>query len=113
LALLGVFIDRRVEFHADAIRESVNANSVLLQDRLASQAAFLSQRAGDAAFGQQQAVGQLAVQIHQQALVMTYSDCFWILGAGLLLLMPLILVLRSAPALNAPIPTARSAHEPA
>jgi DHA2 family multidrug resistance protein len=113
LALLGVFIDRRVEFHADAIRESVNANSVLLQDRLASQAAFFSQRAGDAAFGQQQAVGQLAVQIHQQALVMTYSDCFWILGAGLLLLMPLILVLRSAPALNAPIPTARSAHEPA
>jgi MFS transporter, DHA2 family, multidrug resistance protein len=119
LALLGVFIDRRVEFHADAIRESVNANSVLLQDRIASQAAFFAQRAGDSAYGQQQAIGQIAVQIHQQALVMTYSDCFWVLGAGLLLLMPLILMLRSAPSTGVHVAAAggrdaaRSMHEPA
>jgi DHA2 family multidrug resistance protein len=98
LALLGVFIDRRIEGHADAIRESVSANSQLLQERLASQAAFFSQQSGDLAHGQQQAIGQLALQIHQQAMVITYSDCFWILGVGLLVMLPMVALLRAPPA---------------
>jgi MFS transporter, DHA2 family, multidrug resistance protein len=102
LALLGVFIDRRVEGHADMIRESVNANSPLLQERIASQAAFFAERGGDIAYGQQQALGQLALQIHQQAMVITYSECFWVLGMGLILMLPLILLLRPPPA-RAPV----------
>jgi DHA2 family multidrug resistance protein len=94
LALQGVFIDRRTEVHADAIRESVTANSTLLQERIAQQSAFFSERGGDLAHANQQAIGQLALQIHQQAMVMTYSDCFWILGAGLFVLLPLVLLLR-------------------
>jgi MFS transporter, DHA2 family, multidrug resistance protein len=99
LALLGVFIDRRVEHHADAIRASVNANSQLLQERLASQAGAFVANGGDAATGQQQAIGQLALQIHSQAMVMTFSDCFWILGVGLLVLLPLVLLLKAPPPL--------------
>jgi MFS transporter, DHA2 family, multidrug resistance protein len=100
LALQGVFIDRRIEAHADAIRESVTANSTLLQERLASQAAFFAERSGDAAGGNAQAIGQLAQQIHLQAVVMTYSDCFWILGVGLIVLMPMVLILRKSAALG-------------
>jgi DHA2 family multidrug resistance protein len=95
LALLGVFIDRRTEGHADAIRESVNANSVQLQDHLAQQGAFFSAQSGDAAYGLKAAIASLAQQIHQQAMVMTYSDCFWLLGVALLVMMPLVLILRS------------------
>ena len=94
LALQGVFIDRRTELHADSIRESVTANSLLLQERLAGQAAVFAERTGDAAHASSQAVGQLARQIHQQAMVMTYSDCFWLLGTGLLVLTPMVLLLR-------------------
>jgi DHA2 family multidrug resistance protein len=94
LALFGVFIDRRVEHHADAIRASVNANSQLLQERLAAQAGMFAERSGDLVQGQQAAVGQLALQIHQQALVMTYSDCFWVMGIVLLLLIPVAMRLK-------------------
>ncbi len=97
LAILGVFIDRRIEAHADVIRDSVNANSQLLQERLAGQAAAFVERGGDALHAQQQAIGQLAAQIHQQAMVMTYSDCFWVLGVGLICLLPLVLLLRANP----------------
>ncbi|HTY48778.1 MAG TPA: DHA2 family efflux MFS transporter permease subunit, partial [Steroidobacteraceae bacterium] len=83
LALLGVFIDRRVEGHADMIRESLNANSPLVQDRIAQQAAFFAARGGDLAQGRQQALSSLALQVHQQAMVITYSECFWILGVCL------------------------------
>jgi DHA2 family multidrug resistance protein len=94
LALQGVFIDRRVEAHADAIRESVTANSLLVQERLAAQAAAFAERYGDQIQGTQQAIQQLTLQIHQQALVMTYADCFWVLGVGLIVLMPMVLLLR-------------------
>jgi MFS transporter, DHA2 family, multidrug resistance protein len=94
LALLGVFIDRRVEVHADRIRESVSANSQLLQDHLAAQASAFAQRSGDLVHGQQEALGQLALQIHQQALVMTYSDCFWVFGILLAVLLPVVFVMK-------------------
>ncbi len=94
LALQGVFIDRRTEAHADAIRESVTANSTVLQEHIAQQSAFFAERSGDLAHANQQAIGQLAQQIHLQAMVMTYSDCFWVLGAGLIVLLPMVLLLR-------------------
>jgi DHA2 family multidrug resistance protein len=103
LALLGVFIDRRTEVHADAIRESVNANSLLLQDHLAQQGAYFSAQSGDAALGQQTAIASLAGQIHQQAMVMTFSDCFWILAVGLLVMMPLLFLLRAPKPIAKPV----------
>ena len=115
LALLGVFIDRRTEFHADMIRESVSANSSLLQERLVSQSAFLSERSGDLAGGQQSAIAQLAQQIHQQAMVMAYSDCFWILSIELMALLPILLMLRPIAPVWARARAApdAGAHEPA
>jgi DHA2 family multidrug resistance protein len=107
LAILGVFIDRRIERHADSIRESVNANSWLLQDRLRAQAGALSHGAGDMEQGHQQAVAQLAAQIHQQAMVMTYSECFWALGVSLILMLPLILLLRPTPGQQPSAPASR------
>jgi MFS transporter, DHA2 family, multidrug resistance protein len=106
LALLGVFIDRRVESHADMIRASLSANSPLLQAHLSTQAALFAARTGDLAHGRLQAIASLASQIHQQALVITYSDCFWALGLCLVLMLPLIMVLRPPPA---PAVSARAA----
>jgi DHA2 family multidrug resistance protein len=97
LAMVGVFIDRRTEDHADAVRETVTANSTLVQDHLASQAAGFAANGGDLAYGHTQALSQMAGQIHIQALVMTYSDCFFVLGFGILALSPLILLLRAPP----------------
>ena len=49
---------------------------------------------GDKAYAQLQALGQLAAQIQQQAVVMTYSETFYVLGIILLLCIPLALLLR-------------------
>ncbi len=97
LAALGIFIDRRTELHADAIRQSLNANAPLVQERVAGTAANFMQTGTDYAYAQTQALSQLAMQIHIQALVMTYSDCFWLAGAVLLGTIPLVLLLRKPP----------------
>jgi DHA2 family multidrug resistance protein len=98
LALLGVFIDRRVEAHADYIGQSVTQNSELAQSTLAGQAAgFSATNGGDLGLGQLQSVAALSGTVRQQALIMTYSECFWVLGVALIVLMPLVLVLRPPP----------------
>jgi DHA2 family multidrug resistance protein len=107
LAMVGVFIDRRVEDHADAIRESVQANSPMVQDHMAAQAQMFAAQGGDVAYGNGQALQSMATQIHTQALVMTYSDAFFVLGIGIVALSPLILLLRSPPPMGgAPPPMA-------
>jgi DHA2 family multidrug resistance protein len=98
LALLGVFIDRRVEAHTDYLSQAVTQNSDLAQARLAGQAAgFAATNGGDMAAGQLQALASLTGAIRRQAMVLTYSECFWLLGIGLILLTPLVLLLRPPP----------------
>ena len=95
LALLGVFIDRQVATHAASLSASVTANSQAVQAYVASQAVGMAaQTGGDAASGQAQAIGSLAATIQQQATILTYSDCFFLLGVGLLAMMPLVFILR-------------------
>jgi MFS transporter, DHA2 family, multidrug resistance protein len=97
VATLGTFIDRHIELHSDIIRETVTANSTLVQERVAGMAAALLHSQTDAVHAHAQALHRLSIQIHQQALVMTYSECFWLLGMGLLASLPLVLLLGPAP----------------
>ncbi|HUB90437.1 MAG TPA: MDR family MFS transporter [Dyella sp.] len=95
LAIIGTVIDRRNTFHVAAIRESLTANSVLGQERIAANAANWFARTGDMAYSQMRALGQLAAQIQQQAMVMTFSEVFYLLGIALLCCVPLALLLKT------------------
>ncbi|MEQ5838529.1 multidrug efflux MFS transporter [Paraburkholderia acidicola] len=105
LAVIGTVIDRRTTFHTAVIRESLSANSLLGQDHIAASAAGWFARTGDMAYSQMRALGQIAVQIQQQAVVMTYSETFYLLGIALLACIPLALLLRTPPR-NIPPPSA-------
>jgi DHA2 family multidrug resistance protein len=95
LAVIGVVIDRRTTFHVEAIRETVTANSVLGQQRIAASAANWFAQTGDMAYAKMRALGQLAMQIQVQASVMTYSETFYVLAVALLVCIPLALLLRT------------------
>lgn len=92
LALSGVFIDRFATMHSDTIRETVTANSLIGQARLA--AGGLSEGL-DTATARLRAIAQLSNLIEKQALVMTYNDCFWMLGIFLVAIIPIVLLLRN------------------
>jgi DHA2 family multidrug resistance protein len=91
LALSGIFIDRQSSVHSDTIREAVTANSHAGQARLAVDGVV---QGIDAATAKLRAIAQLSAQIDKNALVMTYSDCFWMLGMLLLAIVPIVLLLR-------------------
>jgi DHA2 family multidrug resistance protein len=99
LALSGVFIDQRSAVHSDTIREALTANSLLGQARLAADGVA---QGIDSATARLRAIAQLSGLIEKQALVMTYSDCFWLLGILLVAITPIVLLLRS-PKPGAPV----------
>ncbi|WP_206957998.1 MDR family MFS transporter [Trinickia acidisoli] len=94
LSIIGVVIDRRNAFHVAAIRESVTANSLIGQERIAASAASWLARTGDAAYAKMQALAELAAQIQQQAAVITFSETFYVLAIALLACIPLALLLK-------------------
>ncbi|GAB3627356.1 EmrB/QacA subfamily drug resistance transporter [Pandoraea terrae] len=94
LALLGIFIDRRVDYHDAVLREGISANSAIGQEHLSANAAGFFAQHGDMAHAKLQAMAQLAGEISRQAMVITYSETFYVLGVALLLCVPLALLLK-------------------
>ncbi len=89
LAGIATLQDQRSWFHARRLEETLNANSIAVQDYLAG----LTRTLGDAGTAFQAIGGTL----QREALVMTYNDLFWLLAIGILIVTPLVLFLRPLP----------------
>jgi MFS transporter, DHA2 family, multidrug resistance protein len=92
LALIGVLIDRRTDMHSNMLSESVTSNSSLAWERI--EALSSSMGLGDKVFGQLRVMSDISREITTQATVLTYADCFWLLGFATLAILPLIVLLR-------------------
>jgi DHA2 family multidrug resistance protein len=93
LASIAVIQEQRMWLHSRRIEDSLDANSVLVQDYVASQAHALGST--------DLAIGSIGNIIQIQALTMTYADLFWMLAIGICAISPLIFLLRPLPG-NAP-----------
>mgnify|MGYP001044205722 CR=1 FL=1 len=95
LALAGISIiqDQRLWFHSRRLEETLHANSPAVQDYVSSTAQMVGSDQGG--------LRLIAMQIQQQALVMTYNDIFWVMSMGILMVLPLVFFLRPLPK-NAP-----------
>ncbi len=89
LAGIAVIQDQRMWLHMRRIEETLHANALDVQDYIAAQSQALG--------GQSAALRSLGNTIQIQALTMTYSDLFWILCMGILVVTPLVFFLRPLP----------------
>jgi DHA2 family multidrug resistance protein len=90
LAGIAVIQDQRLWLHARRLEETLNANSVSVQDYVAAQGPGV--------------LRSLESTIQIQALTMTYADMFWMMSVGIVFVIPLVLFLRPLPK-NAPLAT--------
>jgi DHA2 family multidrug resistance protein len=105
LAVIGSFIDRRNSMHVSRLNETLDANSTLVQEHVTASTALHFSQTGDFALAKLQALKEIALQIQQQASVMTFSETFYVLGVALLLCIPLALVLKTPTLVPAPAST--------
>jgi DHA2 family multidrug resistance protein len=89
LAGLASFQDQRLWDHSRRMEETLNANSVRLQDYLDGLGRSLG--------GPQAALEMLAGTIQREAFVMTYNDVFLVMGIITLATVPLIWFLKPLP----------------
>jgi DHA2 family multidrug resistance protein len=89
LAGLASFQDQRLWDHSRRMEESLNANSVRLQDYLDGLGATLG--------GPRAALEMLAGSIQREAFVMTYNDVFLVMGVITLVTVPLVWFLKPLP----------------
>jgi DHA2 family multidrug resistance protein len=84
IALLQTFTTWQEHFHFDVISQRLTADNPLLQERLDQMAQLFL---GDAGPGEamSMALAQIQLLVRREAYVMAYSDCFYIMGAAMLL----------------------------
>ncbi|MCK0206717.1 DHA2 family efflux MFS transporter permease subunit [Starkeya koreensis] len=84
-AILATIITKREQFHSNIIGQSVTPYGDTVRDFLArTQHYFMSRGMTDPASAYHQAQVLLGQEVHQQALIMGFSDTFAVLGAVLL-----------------------------
>jgi len=94
IALLQTFTTWREHFHFDVIAQRVTQNGLLAQERIQGMAQQFVADAGDPSAATQMAIAQIRNLVRRDAFVMAYSDCFYIMGAVLLLSMLAIFLLQ-------------------
>jgi MFS transporter, DHA2 family, multidrug resistance protein len=94
IALLQTFTTWREHFHFDVIAQRVTQNGLLAQERIHGMAQQFVADAGDPSAATQMAIAQIRNLVRRDAFVMAYSDCFYIMGAVLLISMLAIFFLQ-------------------
>jgi MFS transporter, DHA2 family, multidrug resistance protein len=84
IAMLATFITFREQFHFSVVAERLSQNSLRTAKLIGGLAhAVAARAAGGAADAHQQALAEAAKLVRREALVMAYSDCFFVLGIAL------------------------------
>jgi MFS transporter, DHA2 family, multidrug resistance protein len=97
IALMTTFLARREQYHQNMLVEHVTPYSAQTNQMLQRvQQAYHGAHAG-AADTLHQAQAQIYAMVQTQAAVLSYIDAFWVMGAVLLAIMPLVLLLRAPP----------------
>ena len=102
-AAVETFLTRREEFHSAVIGAHVSLLQPATRDRLADlQRYFMAHGAPDPAGALHRAVIAIGHLINAQSTILSYGDCFGLLGAVLLAAVPAVAMLRKGAATGAP-----------
>lgn len=85
IAILATFLTRREQFHFERLRESVSIYNPQTQERIEQMTQYFINQGADATTAYAQTLKTLTNIIHRESYVMSYNDCFYLIGIALLL----------------------------
>jgi MFS transporter, DHA2 family, multidrug resistance protein len=94
VSLLNNFITRQGQIQRNSLSAHVNHGNPFFERQLAATTAALKATGVGAAEATHRALAQISAQLDQQANVLGFVNAFWILGALVLLLVPLPFIMR-------------------
>jgi DHA2 family multidrug resistance protein len=84
IAILGTVLIKREQFHSNRLMDPINIFNPDTQQRLTEYTQYFAGKGADSFTASTQAVAAINLIVKREAFVMAYSDCFFILGIGLL-----------------------------
>lgn len=91
IALITVFVDRRMAFHRDMLMTNINPYNPAFQQRFQEITHFLMGKGYFSGQAKSMALGAMKGSLLQQSLLMSYNDVFWVVGAFFVVLIPVML----------------------
>ena len=85
MLLYQTLLSRREQFHSSRIGEAVSLYNPQTQQRLDGLIQTFISRGSDAVTAKQQAIAAIDNIVRQQAYVMAYNDCFYVMGFAILI----------------------------
>jgi DHA2 family multidrug resistance protein len=96
ISFVTTLLSRRAQFHQARLSENLSAGSAPLQSNLQGLTARFMQGGLDAASATQKAYAMLQANVIRQATMLAYVDCFWLLGAVIICLVPVVFLMKRA-----------------
>jgi DHA2 family multidrug resistance protein len=94
ISVVTTMLARRAQVHQTNLSANVHAGSAKMQAMLSGMQHMLMSRGSSAWEAARQAQGMVAGRIDQQATVLAYIDCFWLLGIAALTMIPFVFLMK-------------------
>lgn len=85
IAAIGTVLTNREQFHSARLGESISAYNPLAQQRIDQMTQYFISRGADSYTAHKEAIASIANNVRQEAFVLAFNDCFYLLGIALLL----------------------------
>jgi len=94
ISVVTTMLDRRTQVHQNFLMSHVNNGTLKLQSLLNGLVSSLQAHGIDTASAKQQAYARIQALILRQATMLSYIDCFRLLGIAILCMFPLVFVMK-------------------
>jgi MFS transporter, DHA2 family, multidrug resistance protein len=96
ISVVTTMLDRRSQVHQNNLMGNITSANLGLQSTLTGIAESLQRRGIDAASATQQAWARVQGMVVRQATMLSYIDCFWLLGVAIGLMVPLVFLMKKS-----------------
>jgi DHA2 family multidrug resistance protein len=82
---IGTLLTKREQFHSSILVDSVSMSNASTQERMQQLSSFFTGKMGDPVAAQSQAMKAIQQSTSQQAYILAFSDCFYVIGVAVIL----------------------------
>jgi MFS transporter, DHA2 family, multidrug resistance protein len=98
ISVVTTMLDRRSQVHQNNLMSNISGTNLKLQSMLAGISKTLQSRGIDPASATQQAWARVQGLVLRQATMLSYIDCFWLLGIAIGMMVPLVFIMKRSKA---------------
>jgi MFS transporter, DHA2 family, multidrug resistance protein len=96
ISVVTTMLDRRSQVHQNNLMSNISGTNLKLQSMLAGISKTLQSRGIDPASATQQAWARVQGLVLRQATMLSYIDCFWLLGIAIGMMVPLVFIMKKS-----------------